>query len=379
MFGSLLNTTSAKQNRSRQYPNKHHIRKRHWVLGSLVILVGSWITHSTTATISDSILIDHSTQFYSAQPEPLSHQADSSNQVEILPVKSEPPEPLLIESVHTVKKGETLGSIFKKRKLDLALPHHISQHEIAKQLVSLSIGKALTFRTNQLDQLKQISYPISPLQNLLVEIDDNSISDAKVVDLPFKTVKHTVSADIKTSLYEAALDAGLSIQLVMEMVLIFGWDIDFVQDIRSGDSFHVIYQDYNLNGEKLADGNILAAEFTTQNQTYRAVRFEDKQGNASYYTPLGESMLGTFLRSPVEFSRISSRFGNRKHPILKTWRAHKGVDYAARRGTPIRATADGKIILAGNKGGYGRTVVIRHAGRFSICQRHTFRQKSKSR
>ena len=156
----------------------------------------------------------------------------------------------------------------------------------------------------------------------------------------------------------------------MEMVRIFGWDIDFVLDIRSGDSFHIIYNAYELNGKRLADGNILAAEFNTQGQSYRAIRFEDADGVASYYAPNGDSMLGTFLRSPVEFSRISSRFGKRKHPILKTWRAHKGVDYAARRGTPIRATADGKVILAGNKGGYGKTVVIRHAGRFSTLYGH---------
>ena len=156
----------------------------------------------------------------------------------------------------------------------------------------------------------------------------------------------------------------------MELVRIFGWDVDFAQDIRSGDSFHVIYNDYRLNDEKLADGDILAAEFTTQGNTYRALRFEDENGNASYYTPEGESMLGTFLRTPVEFSRISSRFGNRKHPILKTWRAHKGVDYAASRGTPIIATADGKVIHAGNKGGYGRTAILRHAGRFTTLYGH---------
>jgi len=154
------------------------------------------------------------------------------------------------------------------------------------------------------------------------------------------------------------------------MVRIFGWDIDFVQDIRVGDSFHVIFTDYQLSGEKLSDGDILAAEFTTQGQTYRAIRFEDDDGGVSFYTPEGESMLGTFLRSPVEFSRISSRFGKRKHPISKKWKTHKGVDYAASRGTPVRATADGKVLLAGRKGGYGKTVVLRHAGRFSTLYAH---------
>jgi len=154
------------------------------------------------------------------------------------------------------------------------------------------------------------------------------------------------------------------------MVRIFGWDVDFVQDIRRGDSFHVIYDEYHLNGNKLSDGKILAAEFSTQGQTYRAIRFENEHGAASYYTPEGESMLGTFLRSPVEFSRISSRFGRRKHPISKKWKTHKGVDYAASRGTPIRATADGRVRSAGRKGGYGNTVVLTHAGRFSTLYAH---------
>ena len=156
----------------------------------------------------------------------------------------------------------------------------------------------------------------------------------------------------------------------MDMVRIFGWDIDFVLDIRSGDSFHMIYEDYVMDGKKLTDGALLAAEFTTQGNTYRAIRFENDDGEYSYFAPNGESMLGTFLRSPVEFSRVSSKFGQRKHPILKTWRAHRGVDYAASRGTPIRATADGKVDLAGQKGGYGKTVILSHAGRFTTLYAH---------
>jgi murein DD-endopeptidase MepM/ murein hydrolase activator NlpD len=183
-------------------------------------------------------------------------------------------------------------------------------------------------------------------------------------------VEHDVSAEITSSLYEAAVEAGLSNNLIMELEKIFGWDVDFVQDIRVGDTFHVIFNDYRVDDKKIADGDILAAEFTTQGNTYRAIRFADAEGNASYYTPEGDSMLGTFLRSPVEFSRISSRFGKRKHPISKKWKAHKGVDYAAARGTPIRATADGNVIHAGNKGGYGKTIVLRHAGRFSTLYAH---------
>jgi len=287
--------------------------------------------------------------------------------VAVAPVE---PEEVFNTVKHKVKKGESLDIIFRKKSLDPSLPHKISQHDTAKQLVSLSIGKELEFKFDQSNLLREVHYPIGSLETLTVNIENNEVVDANVSTLPFVTEQKTISAEINSSLYLSALDSGLSNNMIMEMVRIFGWDIDFVQDIRKGDSFHIIYTEYHLNDIKLSDGDILAAEFTTQGQTYRAIRFEDKDGNASFYTPEGDSMLGTFLRSPVEFSRISSRFGKRKHPISKKWKAHKGVDYAAARGTPIRATADGKVTLAGRNGGYGNTVVLRHAGRFTTLYAH---------
>ncbi len=377
---------SAKTNTSSRTPKQHKIKKRHWCLGSLVILTGSWITHTTTATIyedsetdiklefalllNDIDLVNNERIINQAQSKPKLSNTQLIIANEAIKEANLPETPQLTEVKHTIKKGETLGLIFKKLSLDSALPHRISLHQDAQRLVTLSIGKELTFRLDDNAELKEISYPSNSLQEFLVTFTGGLIDDAQIIDLPYKIVQHHVSAEITSSLYEAALDAGLTINLVMEMIRIFGWDIDFAQDIRGSDRFHVIYDDYRLNGEKLADGNILAAEFTTQGNTYRAIRFETEQGDISYYTPEGESMLGTFLRSPVDFSRISSRFGNRKHPILKTWRAHNGVDYAASTGTPIRATADGKVIHAGTKGGYGRTAILRHAGRFTTLYAH---------
>lgn len=359
---------------SQQHNQKNRIKKRHWVLGSFAILAGSWITHSTTANISthkpestvlrmaDISLI----QLSETEAGSLANTLDTGVFENAKIAEEESYETIS----HTVKRGESLGSIFRTLGFDLSIPHYISQHDIAQQLVSLSIGKTLDFKLDQEKQLKRLVYRSNALQELVVSFDGLQVSEAELQDLPYTLEEQTISGEINSSLYEAALSAGMSNGLVMEMVRIFGWDIDFVQDIRSGDSFHVIHNDYLLNDEKVADGNILAAEFTTQGQTYRAVRFEDSEGSVSYYTPEGESMLGTFLRSPVEFSRISSRFGKRRHPISKKWKAHKGVDYAAGRGTPIRATADGKVVHAGNKGGYGKTIVLRHAGRFSTLYAH---------
>ena len=369
----------------------------------MVVLVGSWITHTTTATINkdqgDGQLLFVSQQD-KVSPLDLSQGLSLVSEAHALTPKlasgskmplvmkmlpqneAQPAEQTLAEELelsqqealttitHKIKKGQSLGYIFRANSFDLAIPHYISKHEEAKTLVSLTIGRELQFKVNEQEELKKIVYPVNSLQQLTVNLDGQQVESTEISDLPYTIEEHSVSATINSSLYLSALDAGLSNNLIMEMVRIFGWDVDFVQDIRAGDSFHVIFTDYRLDGEKLSDGNILAAEFTTQGQTHRAIRFEDENGNASFYTPEGESMLGTFLRSPVKFSRISSRFGKRKHPISKKWKTHKGVDYAASTGTPVRATADGKVIHVGRNGGYGKTIVLRHAGRFSTLYAH---------
>lgn len=372
-------------------PGKPAIRKRHWCLGTAMIIFGSWITHSTTAMISHQHANQQAQQLAQAMPSSnptLMGGLPSGAFIESLQTSLGPVSDnytLTSPALHLftndgsanfksteyqIKRGDTLGNIFKNFGFSHALAHEIGLHETAKTLTQLSIGSTLTFKQDEQNILREIVYPINNLQNFVLRIKDTSIDDAFIHDLPYRTSERTVSGEINSSLYEAALDAGLSIELIMSMVQIFGWDIDFVLDIRAGDTFHVIYEEHRMNGKHLSNGVILAAEFNTQNERYRAIRYVNQDHEASYYNPQGQSMLGTFLRSPVEFSRISSRFGRRKHPILKKWRAHRGVDYAASRGTPIRATADGKIIHAGNKGGYGRTVILKHADRFTTLYAH---------
>lgn len=376
--------------------NKNHnkrIKKRHYFLASVIVVVGSWITHSTTANINSDA--QSSTEQLNAPVQVADIQTEDKeltdtvtaigflpqhdlSENEPLPTSTnktidEPQSNIIAVVNYKIKKGDSLGGIFKKLNLDLSLPYKISQHESAKKLVSIAVGKKISFELGEADQLHRIVYPKSKLQDFVVNFQNGKVSNTKLVDRPYQTEQATVSGEITSSLFLAAKEAGVSNAIIMEMVRIFGWDVDFALDIRKGDQFHIIYNRHTLNGETLKDGNILAAEFTTQGQTYQAIRFEDDKGKGNYYTPQGESMLGTFLRSPVEFSRISSKFGKRKHPILKTWRAHNGVDYAAARGTPILATADGKVTLAGKKGGYGRTVIISHAGRFSSLYAHMSR------
>ena len=159
--------------------------------------------------------------------------------------------------------------------------------------------------------------------------------------------------------------------MIMELANIFGWDIDFILDIRNGDTFNLVYEELYLNGEKLSTGKIVAATFNNQGRELKAVLYKDKAGNNNYFTPDGHSMRKAFLRSPIDFARISSHFNlRRKHPVLHTIRAHKGTDYAAARGTPIKATGDGKVVHSARKGGYGKTVIIQHGQKFSTLYAH---------
>lgn len=185
-----------------------------------------------------------------------------------------------------------------------------------------------------------------------------------------------VAGTIDRSLFDDGQNAGLSDRLIMELAEIFGWDIDFVVDLRPGDSFVVLYEEKYWQGQKVADGNILAAEFTNQGRAFRAIGFGGDDGHMEYYSPDGYSLKRDFLRTPVKFSRVSSLFStSRYHPILKTWRAHHGVDYDAPIGTPVRATASGRITAVGWNGGYGNMVAIRHAGAYSTLYAHLARYR----
>lgn len=179
---------------------------------------------------------------------------------------------------------------------------------------------------------------------------------------------------INNSLFLASQKAGLTHKLTMELAGIFGWDIDFVSDIREGDSFNVFFEERHLEGEKLGNGDILSASFTNQGNAYTAIRYTDSKGNTSFYSPDGKSMKKAFLRTPVEFTRISSSFNpKRLHPIFKTKRPHRAVDYAAPTGTPIKAAGDGRIKFSGWQNGYGNVVYIEHPNNVVTIYAHQSR------
>jgi murein DD-endopeptidase MepM/ murein hydrolase activator NlpD len=176
------------------------------------------------------------------------------------------------------------------------------------------------------------------------------------------------SGVVQSSLFAAADEAGIPDGIAMQLGDVFGGDIDFHRDLRKGDSFSVVYELHYLGGRPVRAGRVLAAEFTNNRKTFRAVHF----GN-SYYTPEGKNLRKAFMRSPLEFSRVSSGFGMRRHPIAQAWIKHQGIDYAAPTGTRVRAVGDGVVEFAGTKGGYGNVVILRHHGQYATVYAHLSR------
>ena len=269
-----------------------------------------------------------------------------------------------------VKRGDSLASIFKRHKLDAAELHNIMKLGAdTQQLRSLQPGQHFKIQVDQENAVQTLVFDINRYESLAVHRDgDNFVASYHHKNVEKRT--NNATGVIRSSLFEAGREAGLSDKLTMELAHIFGWDIDFALDIRQGDHFTVLYEEHFLNGVKVNDGEILAAEFVNQGQSYHAIRYTDESGRSDFYSPDGLSMRKAFLRTPVDFRRISSRFGKRKHPVLSGIRMHKGVDYSAPTGTPIKAAGDGKVIHKGRKGGYGRTIIIQHGGRYSTLYAH---------
>lgn len=288
-------------------------------------------------------------------------------EIDIVPQKPETPG---IWQTATVKSGDNLSLLFSRNGLS---PQELYKATLdktaAKQLKKIFPGDEIKLRIDG-DTLTELSYEFD-LGRSLHMLRDGDTFTAEIIERPLEHRRTQATGVINDSLFLSAQAAGLSDKLTMELAGIFGWDVDFALDIRQGDSYSVIYEEIFLDDEKVRDGKIIAASFTNKDKTFQAIRFTDSDDRTDYYSPDGRSMRKAFLRTPVEFSRISSRFNlRRKHPVLNTIRAHKGVDYAASTGTPIRATGDGKVIHKGNKGGYGRTVVIQHGSSYNTLYAH---------
>lgn len=272
-----------------------------------------------------------------------------------------------------VQRGDTVAALLARLGMqdEHAFTFLRQQHDTQAIFSQLRPGKVVTARTSESGELLALTFPLNgPLDKaLVIEKRDGRLhvtqqSHALTSQVVMK------SGEIQTSLFAATDEIGLPDGVATQMADIFGGDIDFHRDLRKGDRFSVVYELLFNQGQPTRTGRILATEFINNGKIFRAVWFESKDGQG-YYTAEGKNIRKAFLRSPLEFSRVTSGFSRaRFHPIHQTWRAHKGVDYGAPIGTRIRATGDGVVDFAGKRGGYGNLVVIRHQGRFTTHYGH---------
>ena len=272
------------------------------------------------------------------------------------------------KQIHQVKKGDSLSVIFEDKKVPLNLAYKIFDFDRNNLLSSIIPGDVMEFNYIGSD-LYSIEIVKDDINSIVINIKEG-ISIQKI-----KKETHIITSysfgTINNSFYKSAINVGIPDSIIMDFAYIFGWDIDFIFDVRNGDKFSVIYEAEYSEGEKISSGDIVLAEFINKDKKYLAQRFFDKEQGKQYFNENGENVKKAFLRAPLDFAYISSHFNpNRMHPILHKIKAHNGVDYAAKRNTPIMASGDGVISFLGRQSGYGRTIEIKHGGNIKTLYAH---------
>ena len=275
----------------------------------------------------------------------------------------------------TVKKGDNLAMIFKRAGLSPQDTYRVSRAgKNAKKLLKMMPGQVLKLETDKAGKLVSLQYPYSSTDTLVIEHDENKNYTSTVQSKHVDTRLNYAQGEITNSFWNAGRKANLTDNQIMRLAGIFGWDIDFALGLRAGDLFYVTFEERYIDGEFIEHGDIIAAQFVNQGDTYTAIRYSDGR----FYTPEGRSMRKSFLRAPVNFRYISSSFKkNRFHPVQKRWKAHRGVDYAADRGTPVIAAGDGKVIKSSYDKYNGHHVFIQHGEKYVTKYLHFTKRKVK--
>lgn len=338
-----------------------HLPKAHRIsllsLFSLVLVILFWPADSVNASRTAAVVeLEVGVKYDAVMPEIVSSPSIDSSYTD---------EPDFL--FHKVKKGDTLAKIFSQFKLSPQTTFKVSNAgKNAKQLTRLKPGDLVYLQIGQDGLLISLKYPLNNTDTLIVNANKDKYEsriETKQIEKMFGFSQGT----IRTSFWNAAAESGLTNTQIMELAGIFGWDIDFAQEIREGDTFNIAYEELYIDGEFIGRGDIVSAEFVNQGETFTAVRYTDGR----YYTPEGRSMRKSFLRAPINFKYVSSSFNPRRfHPVQKRIKPHRGVDYVARVGTPVLAAGDGKVVRASYDKYNGHHVFIQHGERYQTKYLH---------
>lgn len=336
----------------------HWHRKMVLILSIMIMMLAAWPSEQAVAT-----RVDENGNEIALRQQQKENSDDNLAQDDITAdavQPATPPKPTYVTKHVKVRRGDNMGVIFQRIGLSTTDLHLIDQLDDSNPLRMLQPGQELTFKLTEDGQLHSLYYPHSLEQALKVSRKDDTFV-ARSVKIALDTREQVTKGEIRSSFWGSAVEAGMTEDQIMDLAAIFGWDIDFAQDLQPGDSFRVVYEDKFRDDERVASGDILAAEFVNQGTAYRAVLNED--GN--YYTPEGKAMRKSFLRAPVNFKYISSNFNPRRlHPVTGKIRPHNGIDYVAPVGTPIMAAGSGSVVAAGYNQFNGNYVFIKHAGNY---------------
>ncbi|AYV38184.1 peptidoglycan DD-metalloendopeptidase family protein [Aeromonas veronii] len=336
----------------------HWHRKMVLILSIMIMMLAAWPSEQAVAT-----RVDENGNEIALRQQQEENGDDNLPQDDITAdavQPATPPKPNYVTKHVKVRRGDNMGVIFQRLGLSTTDLHLIDQLDDSNPLRMLQPGQELTFKLTEDGQLHSLYYPHSLEQALKVSRKDDTFV-ARSVKIALDTREQVTKGEIRSSFWSSAVEAGMTEDQIMDLAAIFGWDIDFAQDLQPGDSFRVVYEDKFRDDERVASGDILAAEFVNQGTAYRAVLNED--GN--YYTPEGKAMRKSFLRAPVNFKYISSNFNPRRlHPVTGKIRPHNGIDYVAPVGTPIMAAGSGNVVAAGYNQFNGNYVFIKHAGNY---------------